>query len=520
MALVITKKTRTILFIILGVLVVGGGGFLFWRINQKETVAPEDSEASPSCYTGEELGGNFCGRYGNEPCTASCYCGSYDDGATIPWWKPAASSKCEVVKPPSTDDDETCTCDCGTDKKPSVNGSCKWETVCVPTYGPCGCYGWGDENGACFKVTYNPNGGTCTRTEYMPQKKDTITPSCTRTGYTISSFTKVSGTGTLNSSTGVLTNVSSVVVIKVNWKIISATKYTLSYSAGTGGSINGESSQTVVKGEDGSSVTAVPNDGYKFVKWSDNSTSNPRTDTNVTKNISITASFEQLPANQYTLTYLADDSGSIDGNAIQTVEEGEEGTVVTAVANSGYKFVKWSDNSTSNPRTDTNVTKNISVTASFEQLPANQFTLTYIAGENGTLTGDTTQVVEEGEDGSSVTAVPNDGYKFIEWSDNSTSNPRTDTNVIESLLITALFVGEESDVVIVDNTVPQTGILDTVLGKISVGVSFIFLGGLVSQYSRFNYLLNSITEKHRFRQEIRKEKKVVKRRKKLENRFK
>jgi hypothetical protein len=69
-------------------------------------------------------------------------------------------------------------------------------------------------------------------------------------------------------------------------------------------------------------------------------------------------------------------------------------------------------------------------------------------------------------------------------------------------------------------TVPQTGVLDTVLGRVSLGVSFIFLGGLVSQYSRINYLWNSITEKHEFRQEIKKQKRVAKRRKKLEDRFK
>jgi hypothetical protein len=47
---------------------------------------------------------------------------------------------------------------------------------------------------------------------------------------------------------------------------------------------------------------------------------------------------------------------------------------------------------------------------------------------------------------------------------------------------------------------------------------------LVSQYSRVNYLLNSITEERRFRQEIKKEKKekarADRRREKLENRFK
>jgi hypothetical protein len=38
-------------------------------------------------------------------------------------------------------------------------------------------------------------------------------------------------------------------------------------------------------------VTADPATGYHFVQWSDDSTDNPRTDTNVTGNITVEASF-------------------------------------------------------------------------------------------------------------------------------------------------------------------------------------------------------------------------------------
>jgi uncharacterized repeat protein (TIGR02543 family) len=40
----------------------------------------------------------------------------------------------------------------------------------------------------------------------------------------------------------------------------------------------------------------VPSTGYRFVSWSDSSTDNPRTDTNVTGDITVTANFESLPA--------------------------------------------------------------------------------------------------------------------------------------------------------------------------------------------------------------------------------
>jgi hypothetical protein len=67
----------------------------------------------------------------------------------------------------------------------------------------------------------------------------------------------------------------------------------------------------------------------------------------------------------YTLTYIAGVHGSLTGTLQQTVNYGASGTAVTAVAVSGYHFVDWSDGSTANPRTDTNVTTNISVKASF-----------------------------------------------------------------------------------------------------------------------------------------------------------
>jgi len=50
--------------------------------------------------------------------------------------------------------------------------------------------------------------------------------------------------------------------------------------------------------------------------------------------------------------------------------------------------VDWSDGRTDNPRTDTNVTGDISVTANFA---INTYTLTYIAASGGTILGDPAQ---------------------------------------------------------------------------------------------------------------------------------
>ena len=66
----------------------------------------------------------------------------------------------------------------------------------------------------------------------------------------------------------------------------------LNYTAGAGGSILGDVNQFIEPGTNGTTVTAVPNSGYSFVNWSDGSTQNPRTDSSVMNNVSVTANFE------------------------------------------------------------------------------------------------------------------------------------------------------------------------------------------------------------------------------------
>ena len=58
--------------------------------------------------------------------------------------------------------------------------------------------------------------------------------------------------------------------------------------------------------------------------------------------------------------------------------------MVTAVPNTGYHFVDWSDGVLTAARTDLDVMANLTVTANFA---ADTFTLTYTAGAGGTMTG-------------------------------------------------------------------------------------------------------------------------------------
>jgi hypothetical protein len=66
-------------------------------------------------------------------------------------------------------------------------------------------------------------------------------------------------------------------------------------------------------------------------------------------------------------------------------------------------------------------------------------TLSYAAGANGSIVGSATQVVAAGASGTAVTATPTAGYHFVSWSDDSTANPRTDTNVTDDHIVSAAF---------------------------------------------------------------------------------
>ena len=96
-----------------------------------------------------------------------------------------------------------------------------------------------------------------------------------------------------------------------------------------------------------------------------------------------------------------------------------ENVVISATANYGYHFVKWNDNNTENPRTISAV-KDVTYTATFAK---NTYTIT----QNTNSTQGSILGVTQAEylDNVTLTATPQDGYHFTQWSDGITTNPRT-----------------------------------------------------------------------------------------------
>lgn len=164
--------------------------------------------------------------------------------------------------------------------------------------------------------------------------------------------------------------------------------FTLRYSAGVGGIVQGEAEQTVEQGKDATAVTAVAASGYTFEKWSDDVTTTTRQDKTVQADITVIAQFKKgvIHKTTYIIQYHSTIGGTVQGELQQTVEQGKDATAVTAVANDGYEFDRWSDGVLTATRQDTNIYSNISATAIFQETGKSEpvsktFSLNYNFGE-------------------------------------------------------------------------------------------------------------------------------------------
>ena len=72
------------------------------------------------------------------------------------------------------------------------------------------------------------------------------------------------------------------------------------------------------------------------------------------------------------------------------------------------------------------------------------YNVNFAADENGSISGETNQVIQRADDATSVEAIANASYEFIEWQDEdgilfSTENPLSIKNVTSNLNLTAVF---------------------------------------------------------------------------------
>ena len=224
------------------------------------------------------------------------------------------------------------------------------------------------------------------------------------------------------------------------------TEYTASYLAGEGGAISGLSVQKVKEGTATKEVTAVAKEGYSFYRWSDGVTTAKRSDV-LKKDLTVIAEFlkdAEPEIKEYTAVYLPGEGGTITGLSVQKVKEGTATKEVTAEAKEGYSFHRWSDGVLTAKRSDV-LKKDLTVTAEFvknAEPEIKEYTVSYLAGEGGTISGMSVQKVKEGSATKEVTAVAKAGYSFRRWSDGVTTAKRSDV-MKKDLTVTAEFVMNE-----------------------------------------------------------------------------
>ena len=200
------------------------------------------------------------------------------------------------------------------------------------------------------------------------------------------------------------------------------------------------------------SISATPNSGYLFRRWSDDNTENPRP-VRLNANTTYTAIFELIPT--WTITVAKNGGTMGDAWIVETgayTESYLEGTQIsiTAEAGTGYRFVQWDDGNTDQTRRIT-VTGNTTYTAIFEAIPQYTITVAVASGQSsmGTVSGGGTYYENTT---ATITAQPTPGYRFVSWNDGNTSRSRTFT-VTADATYTASFA--ESDVQWIDLGLPS-----------------------------------------------------------------
>ena len=123
---------------------------------------------------------------------------------------------------------------------------------------------------------------------------------------------------------------------------------------------------------------------------------------------------------------------------VQDIDCEQNEAIIQATPNADYIFTQWSDGNTDNPRTVT-VTGDTLFTALFAPAVC-QVQL----GTNDPFMGNVTGGGEYAY-GTSITieAVPAEGYRFVQWSDGNTDNPRT-VEVTDNMALTAEFASKET----------------------------------------------------------------------------
>lgn len=262
-------------------------------------------------------------------------------------------------------------------------------------------------------------------------------------GHIFTHWETVSGTGVTFNGNNSVTLTGGNAEIRAHFQKY----YILNVTSSTGGcATNPSGAQQVILGVP-FPVEAELCDGHTFANWTvtsgDATIDDPNSPTTtVTLNTGDATVQANYDINVYTVNVGSNGNGTVNPSGDQQVNHG--GTLnVTATPSPNYHFTNWS------------VTGDIEITDGDETgvftvtgpgtIRANfaieEYTVTFIAGPNGSITGNLSQTVPHGGNCTQVEAVPDQYYHFDGWTGdyNGMTNPLTITNVTSDMNITATF---------------------------------------------------------------------------------
>ncbi|RKP53834.1 hypothetical protein D7Z26_10570 [Cohnella endophytica] len=232
--------------------------------------------------------------------------------------------------------------------------------------------------------------------------------------------------------------------VKLFTKGLTATRFTITSSAGTNGTIDPSGSVFVNEDEDQTFVF-TPANGYVIDKLTVDDMNvavdgTEYTFINVNENHSINVTFKR-----HTILASAGENGSISPSGMVPVNDSAD-QVFTFDPDEGYAIdtvkVDGTDVTASGSYTFTKVIKNHTIEVTFKAIPPNTHTITASAGTHGSISPDGIILVNEGTD-KTITFTPDNGYEIdtvnVDGTDVTVSGSYTFENVTKDHAIIVTF---------------------------------------------------------------------------------
>ena len=271
-------------------------------------------------------------------------------------------------------------------------------------------------------LSSNPSiGGTTTGAGSFNAGTSVAVTSLANSGYTFTNWTE--GLVVVSSSANYIFTISGNRTLVANFAVVPPSQFAVNLLSNPvlGGTTSGAGSFN-----SGASVTvnAIVNSGYTFTNWTEGGTvvsSSAGYTFTIGGNRTLVANFTAIPATQFAVSL---SSNPLLGGTTTGAGSFVSGSsvAVTALANIGYTFTNWTEG-VNIVSTSANyifvISGNRTLVANFTEVPPSQFAVNL--SSNPPLGGTTTGGGSFNSGVSvSVTATPNVGYTFTNWTESGT----------------------------------------------------------------------------------------------------